>query len=278
MIADGFYNMDYFDGFGLIDDKSIDLIFCDLPFGLTQNEWDRVLPFDKLWKGYERIIKDHGAILLFGMEPFSSRLRLSNLDWYKYDWIWQKTSPKGHMNAKKQPMRAHEVISVFYKNQPTYHPQMTHGHQRKTARSKYTREKNGAGCYGKENRNTLYDSTDRYPLDVQIFSNGNQTKKIHPTEKPVAMLEYFILTYTDIGDLVLDNCAGSGSTGKAAYNTGRRFIGFEKNQELYKKGFESWNEHTSQVTLFNAIKGEKIYHVPNGGSRNSGKREGRNLF
>lgn len=257
VIADGFYNMDCFQGFNLIDDKSIDLILCDLPFGKTQNEWDVILPLDKLWQQYERIIKDNGAILLFGMEPFSSRLRLSNIDLYKYDWIWQKTNPKGHMNAKKQPMRAHEVISVFYKSQPTYNPQMTHGHQRKTARNEYTREKDGAGCYGKEKRNTFYDSTDRYPLDVQIFSNGDQTKKIHPTEKPVPMLEYFILTYTNTGDLVLDNCAGSGSTGKAAHNTGRRFIGFEKDREIYKRGYKSWKEHTSQITLFSMMKGEK---------------------
>ena len=189
MIADGFYNMDCFQGFNLIDDKSIDLILCDLPFGTTQNEWDVVLPFDSLWQQYERIIKDNGAILLFGMEPFSSRLRLSNEKMYRYDWIWQKTNPKGHLNAKSQPMRAHEVISAFYKNQPTYNPQMTHGHKRKTAKNEYTREKDGAGCYGKESRNTIYDSTDRYPLDVQIFSNGDQTKKIHPTEKPVHMLE-----------------------------------------------------------------------------------------
>ena len=141
-------------------------------------------------------------------------------------------------------MRAHEVISVFYKNQPVYNPQMTHGHQRKTAKNEYTREKDGTGCYGKENRNTIYDSTDRYPLDVQIFSNGDQTKKIHSTEKPVPMLEYFILTYTNIG------------TGKAAHNIGRRFIGFEKDREIYKRGYKSWREHTSQITLFSMMKEE----------------------
>lgn len=159
------------------------------------------------------------------------------------------------MNAKTQPMRAHEVISVFYKKQPTYNPQMTHGHRRNVSKSDYTREKDGKGCYGKETRNTIYDSTDRYPLDVQIFSNADQAKKIHPTEKPVQMLEYFILTYTDVGGLILDNCAGSGSTGKAAHNTGRRFIGFEKNHEIYEKGFKSWKEHVSQMTIFELMNG-----------------------
>ena len=143
-----------------------------------------------------------------------------------------KTHPKGHLNAKKMPMRAHENIEVFYRKPPTYNPQMTHGHKRKIAKTNYIRESNGDSCYGREVRNTSYDSTDRYPLDVQVFSNGNQSKKMHPTQKPVELLEYLIKTYTNEGDLVLDNCMGSGTTGVACCNLNRRFIGIEK-EDIY---------------------------------------------
>ena len=258
MIADGFYDLDCFDGFKKIDDGSIDMILCDLPYGTTQCSWDTVLPFEQLWKEYERIIKDDGAILLFGMEPFSSHLRMSNIEMYKYDWIWHKTSPRGHLNAKIQPMRAHENISVFYKKQPTYNPQMTHGHRRKVSKTRYTQDNDGRGCYGKEDRDTLYDSTDRYPIDVQTFSNGDQTDKIHPTQKPVRLLEYMILTYTNAGDLVLDNCAGSCSTGIAAHNVGRRFIGFEKDREIYTRANKRLLQHMSQLTLFDVWGSEVI--------------------
>lgn len=256
MLKDGFYNMDCFEGFKQINDKSVDMILCDLPYGTTQCSWDAVLPFEQLWKEYKRIIKDNGAILLFGMEPFSSCLRMSNIEMYKYDWIWHKTSPKGYLNAKIQPMRAHENISVFYKMQPTYNPQMTHGHSRKISKSRYTRENDGQGCYGKENRDTFYDSTDRYPIDVQTFSNGDQTNKIHPTQKPVELLEYMILTYTNVGELILDSCAGSCSTGIAAYKAGRRFIGFEKDKLIYERANKRFLQHKSQLTLFDVWESE----------------------
>lgn len=250
MLDFGYYNMDCLDGMKLIDDKSIDMILTDLPYGTTQCAWDVIIPFEPLWEQYSRIIKDNGAILLFGSEPFSSYLRLSNIDMFKYDWIWQKTNPKGHLNAKKQPMRAHEVISVFYKNQPTYNPQMTHGHNRKVARRDYIKESNGDSCYGREVRKTNYDSTDRYPLSVQTFSNGSQTNKIHHTQKPVELCKYMIMTYTNKGDLVLDCCAGSCTTGVACYETGRNFIGFEKDKEIYRKGMERYKEEAAQMNLF----------------------------
>lgn len=250
MLDFGFYNMDCLDGMNLLDDKSVDMIFTDLPYGTTQCSWDTVIPFDSLWEQYSRVIKDNGAILLFGAEPFSSYLRLSNISMYKYDWIWHKTHPKGHLNAKKQPMRAHEIISVFYKKQPTYNPQMTHGHYRKIAKSDYIKESNGDSCYGREIRKTSYDSTDRYPIDVQIFSNGSQQGKIHPTQKPVSLCEYMILTYTNSGDLVLDSCAGSCTTGVACHNTGRNFIGFEKDKNIYERGLNRYKEETEQLNIF----------------------------
>lgn len=216
-----------------IPDKSIDAIICDLPYGTTACKWDAIIPFEPLWAQYKRIIKDNGAIVLFGAEPFSSVLRLSNLKLFKYDWIWNKTHPKGHLNAKKQPMRAHEIISVFYKKQCTYNPQKTTGHKRKIAKTSYVKENTGNSVYGKEVRNTDYDSTERYPLSVQIFSNADLSNVLHPTQKPVALLEYLIKTYTNECNTVLDNTMGSGTTGVACKNLNRNFIGIEMDDKYF---------------------------------------------
>lgn len=210
-----------------IPDGSIDMILCDLPYGTTTCKWDTVIPFEPLWEQYNRMLKRNGAAVLFSAQPFTSALVMSNLRNFKYEWVWEKTLPKGHLNAKKMPMRAHENILVFYRKPPVYNPQMTHGHKRKIAHTRYTRESNGDSCYGAERRDTQYDSTDRYPRDVQVFSNGDQTNKLHPTQKPVELCEYMIRTYTNPGEVVLDNCMGSGSTGVACMNTGRQFIGME---------------------------------------------------
>ena len=248
MIDDGFYCMDCFDGMSLIDDKSIDMILCDLPYGTTQCSWDVVIPFEPLWEEYKRIIKDNGAILLFGMEPFSSYLRLSNIEMFKYDWIWDKVKGTGFLNAKIQPMRNHEIISVFYKKQCKYYPQMTENHERKVSLKR--RNQPQTAVYGKTDKVTYYDSTQRYPRSIQAFSTDTQKSSIHSTQKPVALCEYLIKTYTDVGDLVLDNCAGSCSTGIACHNTGRRFIGFEKDEEIFKKAKQRLVEHKSQISLF----------------------------
>ena len=221
------YNEDCLEGMKRIKDKSIDMILCDLPYGTTQCKWDTIIPFDKLWEQYCRVIKDNGAIVLTASQPFTSSLIMSNAKMFKYEWIWQKTHPKGHLNAKKMPMRAHENVCVFYKKPPTYNPQMTHGHKRKVANTNYIRESDGDSCYGKENRVTFYDSTDRYPLDVQTFSNADQSNKLHPTQKPVELFEYLIKTYTNENEVVLDNCIGSGTTAIACMNTNRKYIGFE---------------------------------------------------
>ncbi|MCD7996485.1 MAG: site-specific DNA-methyltransferase [Clostridiales bacterium] len=217
-----------------IPDKSVDMILCDLPYGTTQCRWDVIIPFEPLWEQYKRVTKENGAILLFSSQPFTSALVMSNLKMFKYEWIWQKTHPKGHLNAKKMPMRAHENIEVFYSKPPTYNPQMTHGHNRKVASSNYIRESNGDSCYGREVRITSYDSTDRYPLDVQVFSNGDQRKKLHRTQKPLELCEYMIRTYTNEGDLVLDSCMGSNTTGLAAKNLNRRYIGIEKDNNIFQ--------------------------------------------
>lgn len=217
-----------------IPEKSVDMILSDLPYGTTRNKWDSVIPFEALWGGYNRIIKDNGAIVLFSAQPFTAKLICSNLKHYRYEWIWHKTQAKNHLNAKRQPLRAHENIEVFYKKPPVYNPQMTHGHKRKVCANNYTREATGGGCYGSEKRNTFYDSTDRYPVDVQTFSNGDQTHRYHVTQKPVDLLAYLIQTYTNPGDTVLDNCMGGGSTGVACVQTGRDFIGIEIDPDYFK--------------------------------------------
>jgi site-specific DNA-methyltransferase (adenine-specific) len=214
-----------------IQDKSIDMILCDLPYGTTQCKWDTVIPFEPLWKQYNRIIKDNGAIVLFGSEPFSSTLRLSNLKYYKYDWIWDKVKGTGFLNARKQPMRNHEIISVFYKKQCLYNPQKTFGHNmKKSYRSKDLQTE----VYGEMKNDYTYKSTERYPRSIQVFSTDTQNSSLHPTQKPVALLEYMIKTYTNEGETVLDNCMGSGSTGVAAKNLHRKFIGIEKNDTYFK--------------------------------------------
>lgn len=198
--------------------------------GTTRCKWDTVIPFEPLWNQYKRIIKPNGAIVLFGCEPFASHLRLSNLNWYKYDWIWDKVKGTGFLNAKKQPMRNHENILVFYGKQCIYNPQKTHGHARKQA---YKSKKLQTDVYGVQTSDTMYNSTDRYPRSIQVFSTDTQRCALHPTQKPVALLEYLVRTYTNEGDTVLDNCMGSGSTGIACVNTNRNFIGIELDEQYF---------------------------------------------
>ena len=223
-----------------ISDKSVDMILCDLPYGTTSCKWDIVIPFESLWEQYNRIIKDNGAIVLFGSEPFSSKLRLSNLKNYKYDWVWEKTKPSGHLNAKKQPLRKHENISVFYKKQCTYNPQgLIYGcfNNNRPSRSKKIK---GEYTFGVESDFGISNATN-YPNNILMYSNGNNNN-LHPTQKPVALLEYLIRTYTNEGETVLDFTMGSGSTGGACINTHRRFIGIEKDPtyfEIAKNRIES---------------------------------------
>ena len=214
-----------------IPDKSVDCIVTDLPYGTTQCKWDTIIPFEPLWRQYNRIIKDNGAIVLFGTEPFSSHLRLSNLKNYKYDWIWDKVKGTGFLNAKRQPMRNHELISVFYKKQCTYNPQKTYGHKmKKSYRSKDLQ----TDVYGEMKNDYTYESTERYPRSIQVFSTDTQNSSLHPTQKPVALIEYLIKTYTNDGELVFDSCMGSGTTGVACINTNRRFIGIELDNKYFE--------------------------------------------
>jgi DNA modification methylase len=229
-----------------IADKSVDLILCDLPYGTTQNKWDSIIDLPLLWEQYERIIKDRGAIVLTAQTPFDKVLGCSNLKLLKYEWIWQKSKATGHLNAKKMPMKNHENVLVFYKNMPTYNPQMTFGH--KPTNSKKVVKSAGGTNYGKCLVSTKSGNTDRYPLSIQSFTsiNGNSKSgeiQIHPTQKPIALFEYMIRTYTNEGDIVLDNCSGSGTTGIAAINTNRNFILIESDDNYYNLSSERIEKH-----------------------------------
>ncbi len=218
-----------------IPNKSIDMILCDLPYGTTQCKWDSIIPFEPLWEQYNRITKDNGAIVLFGSEPFTSMLICSNIKHFKYNWIWQKDKATGHLNAKKQPMRSIEYISVFYKKQCLYNPQLTKK-PLENIRPATTKRKNidNYGNMDKEStRGIPIDMS--YPKDILKFRGcfGDKGKSNHPTEKPVALLEYLIKTYTNEGDTILDNCMGSGSTGVACVNTFRNFIGMELDENYF---------------------------------------------
>ncbi|MFI9938500.1 DNA-methyltransferase [Acinetobacter baumannii] len=213
-----------------IEAGTVDMILCDLPYGTTCCSWDAVIPFEPLWEQYERVIKENGAIVLFAAQPFTAVLATSNLKLFRYEWIWEKPAATGFFNAQFQPLRAHENILVFYKAKPTFNPMKTFGHERKTAKRKDI----GSEHYGKQVNIKSYDSTERYPRSVQLFSSDKQKANFHPTQKPVALCEYLIRTYTNEGEIVLDNTMGSGTTGVACVNTGRSFIGIEQEQKYFE--------------------------------------------
>lgn len=216
-----------------IDDKSIDMICCDLPYGTTNCKWDTIIPFEALWTEYKRITKDNAAIVLNAAQPFTSALIMSNPDMFKYEWIWHKSKITGFLNANKQPMRNHEQICVFYSKQCTYNPQKTTGHK-KLVNNFIDNKQFNSNVYNKIIIRHKFDSTERYPTSIQKFKSLGNIKDRHPTQKPLELIEYLIKTYTNEGDLVLDNCIGSGTTAIAAINTKRNFIGIEKDEEYFK--------------------------------------------
>lgn len=212
-----------------------DLVLTDPPFGITQNKWDSVIPFDYMWEWINRIIKDNSAIAIFGVEPFSSALRMSNIKNYKYDWLWDKVCPTGHLNVKKRPMKKIENISIFSNKLHTYNPQGLVFNPRKKTRSS---KSEGSSCYGKHG-DVSYSEFSGYPTERLEFQNENG---LHPTQKPVQLLEYLIRTYTNEGDTVLDFTMGSGSTGVACVNTNRKFIGIELDEKYFSIAENRINE------------------------------------
>lgn len=218
-------NIDCLEGMKDIPDGSVDMVLCDLPYGTTRNKWDTLIPFEKLWKAYDRVCKPTAAIVLFGSQPFTTELNHSNMKMFRYEWVWIKNNSTGFQLANKRPLKKHELISVFYRRQPTYNPQ-------------------GLKVYGKINRRastgdnwaelkeTKYTQQfTGYP--TQLLEFPYDTSKFHPTQKPVALCEYLIKTYTNPGEVVLDNCAGSGTTAVACIRTGRNYIGFELDEKYH---------------------------------------------
>ena len=224
-----------------IESGSVDMILADVPYGTTACKWDSIVDLDLMWEQLKRIIKPNGAIVMTASQPFTSVLTCSNLSMFRYDLIYDKPSGTGFFNAKKMPLRNHESVLVFYKRLPTYNPQMTHGHERKTAVKKGVNSE----CYGKAFIKTSYDSTSRYPRSIQRFSSDKQKSKLHPTQKPVALMEYLIKTYTNESETVLDFTMGSGTTGVAAKNIKRKFIGIEMDEGYFEIAKSRIENHES---------------------------------
>lgn len=229
------HQMDCLEGMALLPDRSIDLIYCDLPYGVTENEWDTVIPSGPLWAQYNRLIKDNGAIVLHSQQPFTTDLINGNRKHYRYNWVWSKTYCTGAWSVKQRPMREHEDICVFYRKRCTYNPQMREGAM-KTRKEKRITSSNYKEYTMQARTSNLY-----YPKSILHFP-AVRRKGQHPTEKPVPLAEYIIRTYTNPGDIVLDNCMGSGTTAVAAEKAGRHWIGFETCGEYVARANERLRE------------------------------------
>lgn len=244
------YNDDCLNILPKIEDKSVDLILCDLPYGTTANSWDTVIPYDKLWEQYKRIIKERGVIALFSLAPFDKTLACSNLEMFRYEWVWEKSNAVGFLNSKRAPLRKHEVILIFShkgfcatdeKDNMIYNPQMEKGD--------FYVAKSGSKTGNYNNYKSAVTVTDeRFPSDILKFNSDYPS--VHPTQKPVALCEYLIRTYTDDGGLVLDNCMGSGSVGVASVNTGRDFIGIELDKGYFDIA-ERRIKEASEIGIYN---------------------------
>ena len=242
-----------------IPDKSVDMILCDLPYGMTACEWDSIIPFEPLWEQYKRIIKDTGAIVLTASQPFTSMLVMSNIKMFKCEWIWKKTVGTNFASTKYVPMKEHESVLVFGKGKVNYYPILQARAESGKQRFRYNFK---AGVAGKAYGNIKYNSKEvgnqiesnyRCPSSVQVFNNKEKGQYKHPTQKPIALLEYFIKTYTQKNETVLDNCMGSGSTGVACVNTDRNFIGIEINKDYFniaKARIEEAKQKRKQDTFF----------------------------
>ena len=237
------HNDDMFNILSTIDDKSVNMIFADFPYGTTCASWDSLIDLEMFWKEADRILKDNGLVVATAQMPFTAVLAMSNIKDLRYEWIWEKTQATGHLNSKKMPMKSHESVLIYYKKLPTYNPQKTTGHKRKVSSAKnraacIERRNNTDNIYGNEYSDKVggYDSTERYPRDVIKFASDKQKTALHKTQKPLALLEYLIKTYTNEGDLVLDPCFGSNTTGLACINLNRNYIGIEKDTTFYEIG------------------------------------------
>ena len=230
-------NGDCLDIMKTIESKSVDLILCDLPYGVTKNKWDVIIPFDKLWEQYNRIITDNGAIILFGSQPFTTMLISSNMKYFRYCLVWEKNKFSDFLNAKRKPMKTNEDICIFYKKQPTYNIQYWYGepYERWNTQKAVDKQSN----YGNHKENISKSDGKRLPTTVLKFNRVE--RPLHPTQKPVDLLEWLIKSYTNEGDIILDNCMGVGSTGIASKKINRNFIGIELNETYYNQAIELIN-------------------------------------
>ena len=250
------YNEDCLEGMKRIPDGSVDCVICDLPYGTTKNQWDSVIPLDELWLQYKRVVKENGAIVLFSQMPFTAILACSNLEMLKYEIVWQKENATGFLNSNFAPMKIHENILVFSKYSACfvkdknlamiYNPQMIHGCKPYISRNIGMSSTNYDYKHSKPI--TTINNGERFPNDIIFFKRDKD--KMHPTQKPVALIQYLIRTYSNEGDTILDNCMGSGTTAIAAIREKRNFIGFELNKEYYDKACKRIKLEQAQLTLF----------------------------
>lgn len=226
-----------------IPDGNVDMVLCDLPYGRTKNRWDEVIPFNPLWEQYRRIVKKNGAIVLFADGMFMAKLMSSNPAMWRYNMIWDKVLSAGFLNANRMPLRQHEELCVFYQKPPTYNPQKSLGEKSHSKGSKKNCENHNYGEYGFVDNSEVHGNL-KFPTSILKFQKPHPSKSVHPTEKPVDLLQYLIKTYTNRGETVLDNCMGSGSTGVACANTGRNFIGMELDEHYFTVAKEriAWAE------------------------------------
>ena len=242
---DKIYHNDCLIGMKEIPNNFVDCVICDLPYGTTQNPWDSIIPLDELWEQYKRICKPNAAIVLFSQQPFTAKLIMSNITMFRYEWIWEKENSTGFLNAKRMPLKIHENILLFYEKLPTYNPIMREGFKPYYKK----RKKPQSGNYHWYNAiSSGSEDGSRYPIDIIQFNKDTNT--FHPTQKPVKLIEYLITTYTNKGDIVLDNCIGSGTTAVAACNIGRHFIGFEKDEMYFRLAEKRIKENNRQLKLF----------------------------
>ena len=262
---DRIYNMDCLEGMKAIPDGSVDAVICDLPYGVLHKnnpnaQWDRMIPMEPLWEQYKRVIKDNGAICLFGQGMFTAQLMMSQPKMWRHNLIWDKCRSTGFLNANRMPLRCHEDIAVFYKSLPTYNPQMTIGEPSHPQGSGEHKQTNN--CYGKykSGRTYAYDKQirkveptrpgEKFPMSIIRVKKEHETTVLRPTQKPVDLLRYLVLTYTNEGDTVLDNCMGSGTTAIACIKEKRHFIGFELSKEYFDKAVRRIKAEQAQLTLF----------------------------
>jgi DNA modification methylase len=242
------YNMDCLIGMKSVPDKSINMILSDLPFEITENAWDKIIPLVPMWEQFKRIITDNGAIVLMACQPFASELILSNKKLFRYEFAWKMKHPRNFLNANRMPLRSHINIPVFYKKLPVYNPQKTFGHK---PVNKYCKHSSDGSNYGKTKINTEGGGqTSRYPTTVIDIKYKAIKDRIHSTQKPVELLEWLIKTYTVPGQLVLDCAMGAGTTAVACWNTGRDYIGYELDSDIFQKAIKRVDKDTRQIPIY----------------------------